>query len=439
MKLSPLLTALSLSLAFGCSSSGSGTRDVSQLLEVSYAAPECTCGSKDALLLGCEFEGCLTGAGDAENPECFCYSPLSPGGFASAAVRAERGGGATSVGATLDQRQRYIYMRSGKSYKGVVQRDDGQTLVLTTVGGNELSLSYEDLAPRTVYALRQAKIAPSDFEGQLEIANYARDHELYGYARRHYERALRADSSRAQEVEREIATLRRQASEAELERAREALARRDTRAARKHLSNLMEEFPGEPAADAAVALFEEEFAVEREQQLNERALRDQEVARALEPAQRHLDRATEHVRSGLKNARKQTQAIHSYEDAVSSAKRSYSLLVRLEKRSSTGPELRSAIAQMKEEVKEFGVAAYVHAARAYLVRGSHYNAIESANAALAIDPNNAEARSIRRRAEEDLSEPGWGWRWYPGRLPGQGVPRPRPTPLPSGRPSGRLR
>ena len=194
MKLFPLLAVLSLLLSVGCSSSGAGSRDLSPLLEVSYAAPECSCGSEDALLFGCEFEGCLSGAGDAENPECFCYSPLSPGGFASAVVRAGRGGGATSVGATAEQRQRYIYMRSGKSYKGVVQRDDGQTLVLLTVGGNELSLAYEDLAPRTVYSLRQTEVTPSDFDGQLRIANYARDNELYGYARRHYERALRADS-----------------------------------------------------------------------------------------------------------------------------------------------------------------------------------------------------------------------------------------------------
>ena len=438
-RMKTLLLSLALSLlAAGCSSSGGAdSRDLAPLLEVGYLAPDCTCGSDDARLLGCEFEACLSGAGNAENPECFCYSPLSAGGFASGGVRASRGAGATQVGATAAQRERYLYLRTGKSYKGVVQSDDGERIVLLTVGGNELTLGYDELAPRTVYSLRQAKIAPGDFEGQLEIANYARDNELYGYARRHYERALRADRSREAEVEREVALLRRYASEAELTKAREALAAHDARTARRHLSRLMEEFPGEPAADAAAALFEEEFAVEREEQQNRRASRSDEVTRALEPAQRHLDRATEHVRSGLKNARKQTQAIRSFQSAVTSARRSYDLLDRLAKRSSSGPELRAAVAGMVTEVKEVAVAAYVHAASAYLVRGSHYNAIESANAALAIDPNNAEARSIRRRAEEDLSDPGWGWRWYPGRLPGQGVPRPRPRPTPL--PSRRLR
>jgi hypothetical protein len=438
MRLLTLLFALSALLTVGCSSSGGrDSRDLKPLLEVSYAAPDCTCGSEDALLHGCEAEVCLSGAGDSQNPECFCYSPLSAGGFAAGGVRAGHGGGVTQVGASASQRERYIYLRSGKSYKGVVQSDDGQTLELLTVGGNELSIGYEALAPRTVYSLRQAEVPPGDFDGQLRIANYARDNDLYGYARRHYERALRADRAREEEVEREVAVLRRYASEAELAKAREALAAHDARGARRHLSNLMEEFPGEPAADAAAALFEEEFAVEREEQQNSRALRSEQVARALEPAQRHLDRATEHVRSGLKNARKQTQAIHSYQAALTSAKRSYDLLDRLERRSSSGPELLAAVEAMKTEVKEVGVAAHVHAASAYLVRGSHYNAIESANAALAIDPNNAEARSIRRRAEDDLSDPGWGWRWYPGRLPGQGVPRPRPRPTPL--PSGRLR
>ncbi len=411
---SPLFAALLLALVTSCSSSSKQHGVDPALLAVAYAAPDCTCGTEQGILHGCQFEACASGAGNPDNPECFCYSPLLAGGFASGEFSAEAGSGAQAAGAGSSARERYIYLRSGKSYKGTVQSDDLKTLVILTVGGNERSIPYADLAPRTIYALHQSNVPANDFDGQMKIAAYARDNGLYGYAKRHYQRAERADKSRLAEVEQGVALLRKLASEAELVKARESLAKNDLRGARKHLVNVIEDFPGEAAAGIAQSLFDEQFERERQEDQSIASARSDAVQRALKPALKHLERARNHERKGLKESRKRTRAIHDFEDAVASARRSYELLDKLEKRESTSPELRSAIAEVKAEVMELGVNSYVYAANNYLARGSHNNAIESANAALAIDPNSEEARSVRQRAEDSLTGVGWGWGWYPG-------------------------
>lgn len=63
-----LILAGSLLLA-GCQSTAPSS--------ASAAQPECVCGTHQAQLHGCHAPACVSGAGNPDNPKCFC-APLTP-------------------------------------------------------------------------------------------------------------------------------------------------------------------------------------------------------------------------------------------------------------------------------------------------------------------------------------------------------------------------
>lgn len=408
-------TALVLALALGAFSCKS--QDASHSPNSSQSATTasvCICGEPAADLYGCHYAACVDGSGNPDNELCAC-GPLVATGAKSTSVSY----GGTAASRELGRPQS-LSLADGSIVRGILRSDDGLSISLELSNGATQTIAYDDLAPRSIYRLKKARVSKDDGAGLIELANYTRDNGLYAYSKRHYQEALAADPGLRPQLEQEVSKLRDTAGDDLLDRARTALKAGDTKEAEKQLSRIISELPNEPSAATArtmmsdLAAQSESKRVEREQNPKVDA---GATAQVLEPARKRYDRAVEENRKGLMASAASSQAGKHFEKAVNEGSKGRDLIVNASKKHSQDAGFAESARGLDGQLVEVMVTANLNLAGMSMSRSSFNKALDEVNQALLLDPQSAEALALRGRIQSASADDNWGdglGGWYLG-------------------------
>ena len=413
-------------LLLGACASSDEAADVTALAEIHHTGEDCICGSAEGDFLGCHCEDCLVNGGNPFNPECTCL-PLRPASELALtyASFASTNGGRPRVGGSLvGMDQIKLVGKSGK-LRGEVISDDGGQIEFRAEDGRVATYTYEQLDQRVVYLLLKGRTNKDDGPAELRLANFAAEIGLYAHARRHYGYAAAADPSLEAEVEAGLERLRMRAAMSQLDQAAAARDAGDEHAAREHLLNVVREFPDEAAAAEARA---------RLNAMNVEALGPDKAAlleqagpeawAELEPAARLYGAAAEKNQKALSSGNRST-----FRAALSDCQRARRELDEA-RRAVSAPELFRTLAS---QLTALEVEIHMNVASLELGAGKHAKALESVNAALALDPENEQAQQQRARIEAAIDSYAEGYRegrqsarddpgtWVYGYRPGVGI------------------
>ena len=140
----------------------------------------------------------VTGQANPDNPEGFpvLAKPLDLD-LLVRQVRSILGGAA---------RADTIKLADGSRVNGRAKAYDAGTKVLSfhTDDGRDVTYRLDQLDARSVYQVTRSEVPKESGRGQLQLANFARDAELWAHAVRHYGWAVQADPSLQEEVDREV-------------------------------------------------------------------------------------------------------------------------------------------------------------------------------------------------------------------------------------------
>ena len=410
------LSVLSLALLLGvsgCRSNDSSNASTSSTTSSSDSVA-CICGEPAADLYGCHATACVEGVGNPDNANCAC-SALVATGPKSTAV--SFGGAASSRELGRPQN---LMLADGSYVRGILRSDDGLSIRLQLSNGTEQTLTYDQLAPRSVYRLLKGRVSKDDGEGLMELGNYTRDHGLYAYSKRHYQEALRADPQLKDQLEEEVAKLRDIASSDLLRRAQEALREGDVREAEKQLSRILTELPDEPSAETARAIMGDLAAqAEATRVASERdsSTDGSEIQKLLKGPQRRYERAVEENRKGMLASAGSSRATKHFEKAVSEGGRGRQQVETVLKKKSDMTGMLEAAGSLDNKLKDVMVTANLNLAGISMSRSSFNKATDQVNQALLLEPNNADAHSLKARIQDASARSGigngWGG-WYLG-------------------------
>lgn len=297
--------------------------------------------------------------------------------------------------------QEQVKRKDGTVLKGRATAYDSAQHVLSfqTDDGQDLKLTLDELDKRSVYAVNSSLVKKDNAKGQLQLANYARDIGLYAHSGRHYNYAEKADPSMKAAIDVERARARKLAADFCMSNARAAIAKQDIKEAEKWLTLLVQKLPDEPQAAEAARLLEQHY-------LKERAARDDElekkhsdlIQKDLKKGKEHYDRMIERTRDGL-TARNSSKAQTLWKGAINDGETVLSELDRLAKKYADDAAIQEGAVKYRALTIAQMVDANLHLANDEVMKDSYNQAQKYVNAALALDPKNAEALAQRSRIE----------------------------------------
>lgn len=300
----------------------------------------------------------------------------------------------------------------GKVLKGDVTAYDDTTEILTfvTTEGEELKIPAKDLDRLSGYKLAKTKVDMKDAEDLIKLGNFARTIELFVYAGRHYDSALKADPTLASKIDQERAKNRSLAAEYCMRYAREAISKRDTKEAEKWLTTLVNKLPNEPLAAEASSMLREHYTKNHEAKDDHLEAKHAEaLEKELKQGKKHYDSMLKKIQQGLSNTRSTSSSRRSWEGAWKDGEKTLKELDKAEKiDDGANAELFKGY---RELVIEHMVAAQLHIASSYSTSTSYNQARKAINLALSVDPNNKEALAARARVEDAASRGGI-LRWW---------------------------
>jgi hypothetical protein len=304
----------------------------------------------------------------------------------------------------------YIKLKSGRVLKGRATAYDSDKKVLSfrTAEGQEGTYPLDQLDERSVYLVHSSLVPRDSGRGQLQLANFARDAQLYKHAARRYGYALEADPSLAAEVEKERARTRKEAADYCLENAREAQSKGRTKEAEEWLTTLLQKLPDEPQAAEAARILEQSYTAERDARDDQLELEHAELIKGdLKQAKERYDRMFERTQDGL--TARSAKSVSLWEGALDDGEFCLKELAKAEKKYSDDARVQEGAAKYRQLIADQMVEIHLHLASHYTMKSSYDKAMKEANAALAIDSKSQAALAQRARNEQASSE---GLDWF---------------------------
>jgi tetratricopeptide (TPR) repeat protein len=315
--------------------------------------------------------------------------------------------------------QAEVVLSEGQVIKGRVAEDDGKKIVvqLTLDGGGSgtASYTYEQLSPKTIYRLRLAKTARDNAKEQLALATYAFENGQWDDARLSYLLAEAADKKQGGALKADLAALLERAAPVAMEKAKADAKAGRVLAAEQGLSRILAHMPDSPESEKARAMLEEIKKGAMEEREKKRAAEVAAEARekakeVSAPIRAKYDAAHAKAREALNNSRKQSAAIQLFRDAITDFESVRKDLARIHKEQGPDSDFARHYESWERTLKNDIVETRLNIASIYFVRGSHVNALDEVNSALAVVPESSEAMAMRGRIEVASSE-GGKWRW----------------------------
>ena len=302
-----------------------------------------------------------------------------------------------------------IKLKDGTYVKGEATAYNGTTKILSfqTADGKDLQLNLDDLDGRSVYHVTRNKVPQDSGSGQLQLANYARDIELFMHARRHYEYARKADPSLSDQIDKEIAIGRKMAADYLMRLAKEAIGKKDIKSAEKYLTILVEKLPDEPLAAQASQMLDQHYTTvhaARDDKVEAQA--GEQLKKELAKAKKYYDGMIEKNKKALQSTKKSSTATSHWDSAI---KDGHKALKELEKVSKnyTDTETTELLQSYEIIVQDQIFEVHLNAASLYTTRTDYRSAQNEVNKVLAIDPKNKDALAARTRIEQAANR-GWG-------------------------------
>jgi hypothetical protein len=177
--------------------------------------------------------------------------------------------------------------------------------------------------------------------------------------------------------------------------------------AEKWLKTLVEKLPGEPEAERASALLDQHYDRQRADKMAKAdAKASAELQREVAGGRKRFEQMVEKSRKGLQ-ARGSSQAESLFRDALSDGKAVLDDIAEIERKHAT-PEVREKAPEYRRVVTDQMVEVHLHLASQLATRTDYKGAQREVNRALALDPANEAALSMRARIE-DYSSQGLDW------------------------------
>ncbi|MFT7620641.1 MAG: tetratricopeptide (TPR) repeat protein [Planctomycetota bacterium] len=312
------------------------------------------------------------------------------------------------AGSGQQEKRDRILLKEGKALTGTLHSDDGTTIRFTERKvGKIVTYAYNELHPRTVYRLMKTRTSKTDASGQLRVAAYALDHELFDQARRHYRLALKADAKLGNKIEGDLQALRQRAGVKVLNWSRKHMDSGDVLKAERYLGLLLEKYPNTEVATEASLLLEQ-LAVRamaaREKKTEERAAAksaraESAAKKKLEAGKKHYFKAHKLNLKGLQSTKSHSQAKNYFSQSIREFTKARAVLTKVSKDVDPDSPLGALIKSYFKTLTEETVEVQLHLASEYFYRGSLKNAREVTLEARALDPKNREVKRMLARLE----------------------------------------
>ena len=320
------------------------------------------------------------------------------------------------------QDEQLLFAKGGAVYHGKVLSSDA-TSATVHLRGEEKAITVDaaKFDPHCFYTIRD-KALGDDANGRIELAKFCVDNDLYSRAKVQMDRARQTDPKVVEKfMETEFPKIKEGLAARVMASANRAFQNNSMKNAHNYASLILTKFQGTKVDAQAEALLTKVQAKIDADQEKRRAQRRKSEARSAEvdakqeeakrdsmlsPIEKAIDSAEKANNRGLtaKNLSKQkaglesaaSKYVHAMKQADAAAK------------SAQEPDLQKALGEMSATAKGGAIQAYINLANVYSSRGNYVKGTEYCNKALAIDPNNAEAKSAR--ATISTTTGGWGGR-----------------------------
>lgn len=301
-----------------------------------------------------------------------------------------------------------VRLKDGTRISGKATKYDQTTSTLSWKGddGKAYELKIDDLDTRSTYSVLKSQVPNENGKGQLQLANYTRDIGLYAHAVRHYGYAEKADPALKPEVDAQMAVLRTNAAKWGMQQAKAAADKGDKEAALNWLKKIILKLPNEPEAAEAQRLLDNYYAKAKAEKTAEvDNHQDDLLKEGLAKGKKAYDKMLEENKKALQ-AKSPSASIKGWEGAVKDGERA---IKEIDKFSKDNPDKYTELLDgYRKTVNDQIIEIYMSLASQYATRSSYNDALSEVNKALAIDPKNSQALSMRARIQDAASQ---GLRW----------------------------
>ena len=327
--------------------------------------------------------------------------------------------------ATEAAAQQLVFLKDGGVYKVTVLKSDWEavTVSLPTEGGGAEThvVPVENLEAHCYYNIRN-KALEGDAKGRIQLAKYAVDNDLFTRAKAQMDQARALDPAAVEEfMQTEFPKMKEGLAQRLLETGQRSLRRGSPKNAKKYASLILTKFEGTAAEAGAEKLLGEvqaqDEAARAKKRVNRRRVEAQDEERdarmveaerdkLLKPIEKLLDEANAANERGLR-----AKSVTKSKDPLESAARKYEQAAKRAEASlkqSPDEKTTKSLQEMKNDAIHGGVQAYLNLAHSMSSRGSYQKAVAYTNKALALDPDNAEAKAARATISTTAS--GWNRR-----------------------------
>jgi tetratricopeptide (TPR) repeat protein len=282
-----------------------------------------------------------------------------------------------------------------------------KTLHVRLESGQETQYTLDQLDARSVYLVNASLVPKNDAKAQLTVANFARDAGLYAHAVRRYGEALKLDATLKPAIDQEMTTLKRNAAAFCMENAHAAVAKNNLKEAEKWLTILVEKLPDEPEGKEASGMLDNYYEQNRTKQVAEA---DQKATDAIKKdvanGKKRFEQMVEKTKQGLQ-AQGNSQSEALFRGAIVDGNAVLKEVDRIEKKYDD-PQLREKVSSYRKIAIDQLVEVHMHLASRQCVKSDYRGALDTVEAALALDPKSESALSMRAKVE-DYSSRGIGW------------------------------
>jgi len=306
--------------------------------------------------------------------------------------------------------QQVFQKKDGTFFKGYLLKDTGEVASIRTQEG-KVDLKYSEMAPETVFWLREKRTPNENAEAQINLAEYALKHKIFHGARKHFVIAVLADPSYKEKA---IAGWKRTETAQRrflIEKAAEARKTGNRQLEQAILSLLMTTFPDSTEAEKAEKMLDElqEAGDDLEGVI---ARLDKKAQKLIEDGRKSFQDALEANRKGLKASRKKAQAERHFNYALRKLRHCEVVLHQIREEYGQNFELMKAAKEAEKKLEDRQIRVLINLAHIYSQRQSFIKALEYVNRALLVDENSQMALDARSQIELAMNagRRGGGWR-----------------------------
>jgi len=284
-----------------------------------------------------------------------------------------------------------------------------KTLKVRLQDGRETQYTLDQLDARSVYLVNASLVPNDNAKAMLQVANFARDAGLYAHAVRRYGEALKLDPALKPTIDKEMTTLKKSAAAYCMDNARAAVSKNDMRGAEKWLTILVKKLPDEPEAKQASAMLDNYYEQNRAKALAEAdAQATEAVQQDVANGKRHFQAMVTKTKQGLQ-AQGNSEGEALFRSAIIEGNMCLKEVDRID-RSYDDPKIKEKVSSYRKLTIDQLVEVHVNLASRLCVQTDYRGALRTIEQALALDPKNESALSMRSRIEDYSSSSGYGWR-----------------------------